>query len=479
MRRVVFLLGPIVAVALLFACEDSGSSSSGDLPDATSGETGSPDGSFPPVDGSTAPDSAPPGPTVTVQVLSGGVAEANITVLFHDTTGTVLETKVTGADGKAASTPGMNPAQASALLGGGNVHHILTWTAVESGDVLFANDVGTGAEVGKYIATLPGSLDDAGETSATADVGSCTGTAIGGTVLVSLTADCVSPTTSILARAIAPIAGPTGATSVVGYAYGKGKSAGPTDGGSANVTLGAWMFPSTTTITPANVPVGAAFASLQEVSDNLALSNTTGGNISAASGKASFLVAPGFATAYQASVLAAPDGADGSTLVVAKRVAAPALDTVIDFATPLPLVNTAALVMSDAKRPQVFWSTVDNKPLTVTDGGIISVQWTNTGTDDAHWTFIVPPSVKSVAAPKIPATFDAWLPQAPVDGGGGSSFTPTLVTFVEADTLASYAELRGEIGRIVALGTSADIQTRAVLPANGTLRLTSFQNVPR
>src|SRR4051812_943354 len=149
MRRAVFVLGPIVATAILYACDDSGSSSGGGMPEASAPfETGAAETAPPDASAGDADAEASVAP-VTVHVARGVAPAANVTIVFNDAAGNVTETQTTGMDGKATSTKGA-PAFASALLGAGNLRRILTWTAVEPGDDLFANDVGIAASEGSY-----------------------------------------------------------------------------------------------------------------------------------------------------------------------------------------------------------------------------------------------------------------------------------------------------------------------------------------
>jgi hypothetical protein len=78
----------------------------------------------------------------------------------------------------------------------------------------------------------------------------------------------------------------------------------------------------------------------------------------------------------------------------------------------------------------------------------------------------------------MPAAADAWLPHAANDAGAASSFGLPEVTFVESDLLPSYTEFRRDIGRLIPLTSTSGRDSRAVLPANGSLRATSFYNVP-
>src|SRR5204862_136128 len=109
---------------------------------------------------------------------------------------------------------------------------------------------------------------------------------------------------------------------------------------------------------------------------------------------------------------------------------------------------------------------------------VIGLHWTDTGTEDKGWTFIVPPFAKTVTAPAMPTAADAWLPRASGGITGASLFDAPEVTFIETDLLPGYKELRRDVGRIIPLTYSNGRDARAVLPANGTLKATTFMDVP-
>src|SRR4051812_20934073 len=106
MRKLVFLFAPAtLALVALMACEQDSSGGGGQI----SFEGGSTSFDAPPpttVDGAT-PDATPDAPVVpavSVTVTSSRGPKAEVLVVFHDATGAVMETKVTGADGKATHT---------------------------------------------------------------------------------------------------------------------------------------------------------------------------------------------------------------------------------------------------------------------------------------------------------------------------------------------------------------------------------------
>jgi hypothetical protein len=233
------------------------------------------------------------------------------------------------------------------------------------------------------------------------------------------------------------------------------------------------------TITPQNLPAAATqFAGFVDISEGLAFDNGTGGGFGR-TGTAAFLVAPGFAEAYQVSIRSFPNLTPGATQIVGKRVA-PAANVDIDFATALPVIDGASVVKTTPRRPQIDWTTLNNVSLASSDGGSIFISWFDNRDESNGWTFIVPPNVKTVKAPAMPASADAWLPNAIDDGGAGASnFSQPDIVFAESDLLPGYAAFRREIGRVIPTGETNQRDSRAVLPANGSLRTTSYQLQPQ
>lgn len=456
---------------MLFGCEDPFSPAVVEAPESGAFEAGpSPEGAPPSVDASVteaAAEAAAP-VSVVVHVTRAGVPAANVMVVFHDAAGSVLETKTTGADGRATSTPGQAPSQATALLGGSGLRRLLTWTAVELGDELIAEDLGPAASAGAYAVTLQGDFSDGGATRASASVGACSAKAAGTSVSIPLDPDCARPSVSVLATAFdtsdAPIA----------YAFAKAQS-GPVDAGTATASVGPWLTPAAVSLTTTNAPAQTTFsAGLIEVSGGLGFTNASGSGFSG--GGETFGVAPGFADAYQAEVRMTPNLVLGATLLVAKRVA-PAASTALDLSTALPALNGASVDATDVRRPVTAWTTTGGASLAATDGGSIALRWFDAATDDRAWVFVVPPGATSVKAPVMPVAADAWLPISAGDGGAASSFGAPEVTFVESDLLPGYPELRRDVGRIVPLVPTTGRAARAWLPANGTLRATSFLEI--
>jgi hypothetical protein len=340
---------------------------------------------------------------------------------------------------------------------------------VELGDELFANDIGLPASSGTVAVTLQGTFADGGAASALASVGTCTGNAAGTDVLVDLRPDCLRPTSSILARAING-----GFDTVLAYAFKKANAA-PVDAGTATATVGPWLTPGKTAITVSNIPLNTTpFATFAEIEGTLAYPNDFGGGLDRFN-KANYDVAPGFADAYQGSIRFSPPLTPNASLLIGKRTAPAAM--AIDLAGVLPTLDSSALDVTDVKRPKIDWTTLANASLATTDGGAVTLRFGGGGrTENKGWFFVVAPNAKTVKAPAMPPAAADWIPSPGVDGGAPSSFADPEITFVETDLLPGYGELRRDIGRIIPVTADQGVAAAAVLPANGTLKATSFRN---
>lgn len=477
MRKAVLLAGPVAAALALFACEDSGSgggtgaftTEAGTFEAGPPSEAGLADGAI---------DSSTLRKNVTVSAVLGAGPESGLTVVFHDLSGAVLETKITGADGKAASSDGIAPAQASLLLGSDSTAHIITWTAVEPGDELFARDEDgdNSIDFGSYDVTTQGNFSDGGAASMTASIGDCTRT-VGGTspITIFLNAACVRSKTAVLARAYGP---GEGNGPLLALAFAKGQASPATDGGVASASVGPWLAPTTTKVTPKNFPVGSSVAvTLHEIADGLAFLNETGSG-TRIDPTTTYLVAPGFADAYQAATRMYPANAAGAAVTIAKR-GAPALTNDLDFALTPPVIDGATLDTTVITQPSVTWTTQGGASLGTTSGGAIILSWYDQRETSGTWTFVVPPGAKTVKAPALPKSAESWLPHGENDAGGAVTFESPIVLFAESDLLPSYAAFRKGVGLVIPLTNTYAAEERAILPANGTLKMTSFRQLQR
>ncbi|HVH46592.1 MAG TPA: hypothetical protein VM925_29830 [Labilithrix sp.] len=423
----------------------------------------------PPNDGSTptpsvdaAPD-APVVPAVSVTVTGAGGPKSGVRIVFHDAAGAVIETKLTGNDGKATHV-GTDAGMASALLATGSQRHIVTWTGVETGDDLQVRDGDSNEDVGLYNVSLSSLFVDSGASIYWVE-GPCGGNSTYGTAAeLPLRRGCTRAQNAVLATAR------TFSSTVTGHAFKKGNP-GVTDGGTASITVGDWKEPSTLGLTIANLPVETSFDShLLEIADGAGFSNSTGDTNGS---NVTFKTATGFADAYQASIRFGDFG--GSEQSITRRFA-PAATVELDYAGLLPSITDASLDTAAPRRPVISWSTDSTAG---TDGGL--VQFSFSGPEDANylWTLVVPPGSKTVTAPAMPAEAESFLPFDP-DSGGESWFGVPEILFVEADVLPSYAFFRRQQGTLLGLTESGfGAYSLPALPLDGTYKTTSWTAILR
>ncbi|HVH47550.1 MAG TPA: hypothetical protein VM925_34680, partial [Labilithrix sp.] len=334
MRKVVSFLVPVSLLAgAMFACEDDSSGLGGPTfqldasPGFDSGQPATIDGSLP----EAAPDAPPAPPAVTITVVDGKGPKANLRVVFDDAAGAVLETKLTGADGKAKST-GALPAMASALLGTSGNRHIVTWTALENGDELVVRDLEPDDYLGTFDVTLPGAFTDAGATGYDIRAPGNCGTFAEGTVgTIDLYRSCVRAQSSVLARAHDEN------NQIVGHSFKKANAV-PTDGGAVAVATNEWKTPTTLTLTATNIPGGGegyVGVELLEISDGDGFLNPSASSLQGT--ETTFALANGFADALQASLSVFPESL-GSRQILTKRFD-PAASVAFDLQTVLPAIT--------------------------------------------------------------------------------------------------------------------------------------------
>jgi len=419
------------------------------------------------------PDASVAVTTVTVDVRDGfGGPKPNVPVVFHDANGAVLASTTTGADGKATSDGPSTPAMATALLAGSGAEfaNLVTWTALEAGDVLTVRDRTPAVSYGSYLVSFPGAGIPgvaAGPLDYTLYASGCGVGQVSGTGPheLPLSGRCVRPSNSVLAQARAS----NGAT--VGYAYKKG-NVPPPDGGASSLTTNAFRAADTTTVVTANAPdAGALEVRLLQISEGAPFETSIGGDVQ--DGIATFKTASGFAEGLQASA-AVTNG--GATLAVAKRQASPGTIT-LDVAQALPALATATVNVANPRRPVVSWTAT--APLTGADGGLVRVVFAGPREQLSQWTFVVPPSgaTGTLTAPALPdALTNDWLPKA--DAGADDIGTTPEILFFESDLLPSYAALRASQATICTIGIDYALRSRQltlpVLPQSGAVRGTYF-----
>lgn len=467
MRRFVVFAGPLVAAAFAFACEDDPSSSPGtQFPEAGTFDSSRPefDSSVP--DAGPGPDAATPQPvTVVVSDFVGGPVQ-DVTVVFHDASGAVLETKKTDTFGKATSA--VNPAVAMATVAlrpTGPQRELLTWTGVQGGDVLPVvlppNDT-----IAQFEINLPGQFTgDGGPTfNYTAQIGGCQAysTIPNEPITVYVDPYCYRGMGAVL------VSGSNANDVIVAHALKK-PVASVTDAGLVTVTTDAWKAPpSDVTVSIANTTDTTGRTWFQQIANQTAFPESKDlGDVY----QAQFKAASGtFVEGYNASVFFTTGFQ--ATRVLGKRVAPTA--TVAFDATQLPPALTAAAVDPNArKRPVATWT----GNMGAMKGGLVRMSWMDMQQESyTKWSIVVPANnaaTGTITAPALPATFDDILPLG--DGGGNAWEATPEVTFVDSDLLPDYAAWRKLQGVVLpfSIVQGGNVE-QAVLPQNGSFRITNW-----
>lgn len=451
MRRSIALLpfaALTIAAAIVAACEEDIPLLNGiALADASIDVTNAGRDSSPLPDAS-APDAAPL--PVTVNVTDSKGPKAGVLVVFHDATGAVLESRETGADGKATST-GVIPAMASALVATGGARNIMTWTGVEAGDELLYRDPSHASSFGSFDVSLPEFTLAGSPMAYTAHTGECGAGSDGRSISYLLYEECVRATNAVLGR----VFGTEGA-GVIGYSTKKGQSA-PADGGTVAIATEAWAAPGLVNVTIANAPSEGELA-LGQIADGVSHSADPD---QAITGGRAFRVAAGFADALQPSFTV---GNGGAWRGVAKR--GPVASTLaLDFASALPeLTDWNVNTPADVRRPVITW-TADGST-SGANGGVVRLDYH--GPEDANyrWTFVVAPGQTSVTAPAMPNNAWSFLPDA--DAGAEPEYTLDTIGFAASDRLNGYTLFRRQEG-VVNLVPRFSFPT---LPVDGLVRVT-------
>jgi len=460
MRR--FHLGLFASASIAFVvlpvvgCEDSSSSSGGPvLPDGGGDfETGPlPDGAGP-VEAQA--EAAPTG--ISVTVLDGVTPKADVRVIFHDESGTVMSDLKTDATGKvsAGTAPSMVTvlAQAPNMNGGGP--RVLTYTGVTGGDVLTVRLPQEESVTADASYSVSFAAPFGGANGYEARVSSCSQFAASVTapIVLQLFADCLGPTNAVLGVAM-------NGSDAIAYGFLKNVARPPAGPAVAvgPITLAAKGTLSVTATNRPGVPGGVNVVSL--VGGTTFYTGNASGSL--ATNDVTVPYAVGFADAIQSYVDSR--GPSGNTSVaIVRREAAPAGATAaisFDFATALPLLSTYDVDTTTPARPVVGFTTT--APQTAADAGVVGVRWTVTGggATTGYWTVLTPPGVASVKLPALPADATFFTPTNPAYD---------IVGFVEATQISGYAAAKA-LPLTPNAGAPILDQLSTALPTNGTVRL--------
>lgn len=449
----------VLVLTALIACDDSTDPLAFD-PNFDAGNPAPPGPSngqdaAPPTD--AAPDVVvTPAVSVTVTSLTG--PKQGVRVIFNDAQGAVIESKTTGADGKATHE-GTNAVTVSALLvteGDGVKQHIVTWTGVEVGDNLKLVDPGKSEERGMYSVTLPSAIDGTFQYSVTSPCSNAQ--PYGLTAMLGNWTDCARPTNSVLAYSRSN--GENG--DVHNFSFKKGNTVPAT--GEAAVATGAWAVGTQVSIGIDNIPEDPTYdidVDFLQVSENFGFR----ANQLESETPFTFITATGFADGHQGTGYFRSYEDYGKRRTLSKRVA-PGTAIALDTAQLLPEVGNADIDASTLARPVLSWE----GDTSATDGGIVRMRYRNE-TAFNYWTVIVRPGATSVTMPVLPDDATAFLPD-----DAGALDTPDVI-FFESDLLPTYKEFRNQQGAIVGLfeeDLDSNYQVPA-LPSNGSLRATSWR----
>ncbi|AKV01367.1 hypothetical protein AKJ09_08030 [Labilithrix luteola] len=469
MRKSIFWLGSLATTLALFACQDDSSSNTPGTfdPDAGTYEPPAVDASKADVDTADAADAKPS--VVTVTVTRGSGPAADVLVVFHDAAGAVLGTTKTDATGKATSSTTI-PAQVSVLLGGAASGRLIhTWTGVEAGDDLVVKDPfpTTVEDRGAYGFHLFGSYEGADSYGVT--VGPCGGSwpsqSIEAALLINAWENCLGTPTAVLASALLDynISAPKA------FAFKKDigvPAAGPE---ALSVSLPDWQAPANATLTLTNRPADVGVAvSLGDIVGGVRFE--TARQWASEADTATLDYPAGFGDAHQ---FGAAFRKGTSSNVFLKRSAA-ATAASFDLATALPTIETLTFDTTDTKRPTLTWTA--SSSLASSDGGEGFIDFYDRHENTFGWSFVVAPGATSIRVPQFPAEAAAWLPFGEDGGEVPIGASPPSLAFVESDLHASYAEFRHDGATLIPYG-ARDFVTQIVLPKDGTIRLTSYNEL--
>jgi hypothetical protein len=463
MRRPTLLLSSLVATLVLFACDDDTTkATTSTTPDSGTSDAAKPD--TPDAD-AAGPDSSTPQP-VTVHVTRGENAAADVLVVFHDEGGAVLTTAKTDATGTVKSS-GAIPAQVSVLLGEGRERAIHTWTGVEARDELFAKDpfARNDDSFGTYASKLPGAYSGANRYAVGIGPYDCGGSWPESSLALPLSfspsADCLKTQNTLLAVALTNGIGPKA------FAFKKGLAI-PASGSKVNTTFTEWSAPASATLELTNREPGVEVgATIVDIVNGVWFDI---GQQSAAEDAFTFPVPAGFADAHQFAVAV---HSENGTVSVGKRVPGTNSSASLDVGTALPALESATMDTANVKRPKI--SRTSKASLASTDGGHGFVELWGQNEEVYRWSFVVPPGATTVQVPQFPAEAAAWLPFGEDGGDLPTHMTNPRMTFVESDVFAGYAAFRSEAGRLFDTSEWAGGWNRLVLPKDGTLRITSYE----
>jgi len=466
----------VLSAAPFVACEDSSGSTSGgvfgtDASPFNTPETGPQpqpdaadvDGFTPPVD---AGQDAAPADSVTVVVTKDGAPDPGVTVLFQSSAGAILATVVSGADGKATNKVTAGD-QITVALGAVNNRRLVTYLGVKPGDVLDVVEQTT-----RFLSITMAMNNPGGGISIAAGNFDCSTNAAssGSAVGINLLPECIT-------GPVFPVMGTLPFNLQTYYSFKKDIT--PAASGTTTISgMSPWAVGTAYTLNVTNAPnLTGVQASLGQIANNQSFGTAPQTNLTltAGAGTAPFVVATGYADAYQGDVQFVNFfGGYQQVRSFSKRFPAGTTQTLDMTAGVLPDLLTVIADNSAPARPVLTWTA--GAALTGADSGVATMTFTQPiaggGSEQIAWTFLVPPGTLSVTAPELPASLAAFAPSA------ASTMGPPGVAFFESDLVSGYDFVRAHadafgLGKVpIGIFSGATIPG---LPAVGTLRITALQ----
>jgi len=481
MRRILPVIVPAISATLFLfanACQDDSTDGGFVLPEAGGFDVVAPkfDGSIPDGGIDSPGDIFVPPLPVTVHVTNKLGAESGISVVFSDANGAILETKTTDASGNATSAayPAATPAMATVVFAPANGNRsILTWTAVEAGDVLPVVDPGGDSFLAEYDVTLGSQIDAGagGPNTYYANVGDCQLFSWdgNGTGIVNIYTSCYRGGDALLVTAN------DSTDTIVAYARKKGLVL-PTDGGVVPVTTDAFVAATNLSVSVSNPPASVVGSvRLDQVVGSTTFLAVNNGLPD--TGPFTYAVAPSSVADAYAVAVSFPAGMYGRR-IAGKRVA-PTASISFDGNTDLPpaITNATYDLTTTPLRPSVTYEGT----LTGMKGGVVRFRYFDQFENSTDWSIVVPFSAMAsttVKAPQLPATFETILPQADGGGSGWNNFSGPEIAFADSNLLPDYATFKKIQGAVLPAASSGSV-TDIVLPQNGTYKITRWQEIPQ
>jgi hypothetical protein len=445
--------------------EDSGTPGT----DATApgGDSGSDAG---PVDSGADSADAAPAP-LTLTVLSGGLPESGVLVVFQDATGAVVSTATTDATGTVSQLV-VAGSQLTAALGTAASPRLVTVQSVEPGDAITLVDTASAGTTPDepVLVTAPAPPWDASGTVANVNAGADCGNELG--YSFELTASCSSAGQfPLLVRA------ENESGTELGYTYQTGNPLVPEDGGPLQVAISrAWATSSVTQTISAIVPGTPNMGfSYTEISGGVPVSGSGAGYETEDGGYSeAYVVHSGYPDFVQTGASAGTLADSVSSVVGGVTRAAPAATsqtTSFDLTT-LPAITGSSVDSTDAGtlvQPVVSWMSAGS--LSSANGIILSTYWSGDlpdggGLVQGSWTIVTPSTTTTVQAPVMPSSAASFVPFA-----GATYARVPQVAALEAPFVPGYAGLKAQFGTLLVFRGSNSSPELPTLPVNGTLYL--------